>query len=109
MATTYKVLGQANPAASTDTTLITAANPSQVIVSTIVVCNQAASSATYRIAVRPDAAAIATQHYLVYDATIAANSTATYTIGITIDSLDVITVRASTTTLSFSAFGSVIA
>jgi hypothetical protein len=43
---------------------------------------------------------------LVYDATCAANDTVTFTIGITMDSADVLEVYASTANFSFNAFGS---
>ena len=48
MATTYKVLGQSNPAATTATTLYTVGAGKSAVVSTITVCNQAASAATFR-------------------------------------------------------------
>jgi hypothetical protein len=109
MATTYKVLGQSNPSATTATTLYTCPALTQTVISTITICNQAGTSGTYRIAVRPNGATIAPEHYLVYDATVAANSTAAYTLGITIDASDVVTVYASSTSFSFNAFGSEIA
>jgi hypothetical protein len=109
MATTYKVLGQSNPSATTATTLYTCPASTQTVISTITICNQAGTSGTYRIAVRPNGATIAPEHYLVYDATVAANSTAAYTLGITIDASDVVTVYASSTSFSFNAFGSEIA
>lgn len=106
MATNYKVLGQSAPSANTDTTLYTVPTATQSVISTLVVCNRGASSATFRIAVRPDGAALATSHYVAYDISIAANSLAALTLGITIDAADVMTVRASTADLTFSAFGS---
>jgi hypothetical protein len=106
MATTYKVLGQSNPSATTATTLYTCPAATQTVISTISVCNQAGTSGTYRIAIRPNGATLATEHYVVYDATIEANSTIAYTLGITIDASDVVTIYASTTNFSFSAFGS---
>ena len=109
MATTYKVLGQSNPSATTATTLYTVPASTNTVVSTISICNQAASSATYRIAVRPAGATLATQHYLAYDIAIAANDTTALTLGITLATTDVVTVYASSATLSFSAFGSEIA
>ena len=109
MATTYKVLGQSNPSATTATTLYTCPASTQTVISTISVCNQAGTSGTYRIAIRPNGAVLATEHYVVYDATIEANSTIAYTLGITIDASDVVTIYASTTNFSFSAFGSEIA
>jgi hypothetical protein len=72
----------------------------------LVICNQAASGATFRIAVRPAGAAIATSQYLAYDTNINANDSVTLTIGITLATTDVVTVRANSTTVSFSLFGS---
>lgn len=53
MPTIYKVLGQSNPAATTATTLYTVPSATSAVVSTISVCNQAATSGTYRIVIRP--------------------------------------------------------
>lgn len=106
MATYYTVLGQTAPSATTDTTLYTSPSGVQTVVSTIVVCNRSASARTYRIAVRPVGATIANQHYLAYDVAIAANDSTALTLGITLSETDVITVRASTADLSFTAFGS---
>jgi len=109
MATTYSTLGQSNPAATTQTTLYTCPASTQTVVSSLVVCNQGGSSATYRLAIRKDAAVLTSAMYIVYDATIAANTTIAYTLGITVDASDLITVYASTATMSFTAFGSEIA
>ena len=106
MPTTYKVLGQSNPSATTATTLYTVPSSTSTVVSTVTVCNQAGSSASYRIAVRPAGATLAAQHYLAYDIAIAANDTTALTLGITLATTDVVTVYASSATLSFSAFGS---
>lgn len=105
MATAYKVLGQSAPSATTDTTLYTVPASTQAVVSTISVCNRASAAATFRIAVRPDGAALANQHYVAYDVTVDGNATIPWTIGITLGDTDVITVRASTANVSFSAFG----
>jgi glucose-6-phosphate dehydrogenase assembly protein OpcA len=109
MATTYKVLGQSNPSATTATTLYTVPSATQTVVSTIVVCNQAATAATYRIAIRPDGASLAAQHYVAYDVTIGANDSTALTLGITLGATDVVTVYGSSATLSFNAYGSEIA
>lgn len=103
---TYKVLGQSNPSATTATTLYTCGAASGAVISTITVCNQAASAGTYRIAVRPAGAALAAQHYVAYDVTIAANDTTAVTLGITLANTDVVTIYASSATMSFAAFGS---
>jgi hypothetical protein len=105
MPQTHKVLGQLNPSATTLTTLYTVAASTSTIVSTLSICNQAASSATYRVAIRPAGATVAAQHYLVYDSAIPANDTITLTLGITLAATDVISVYASSATLSFHAYG----
>ena len=106
MAITYKVLGQSNPSANTNTDLYTVPSSTSAVCSTIVICNQAASAATFRIAVRPAGATLATSQYISYDSNLNANDSITMTIGITLATTDVITVRANTTTVSFSLFGS---
>lgn len=109
MATTYKVLGQSNPSATTATTAYTVPSSTQTIVSTISVCNQASSAATYRIAVRPAGATLAAQHYIVYGATVPASDSVMLTVGLTLNATDVVTVYASTANLSFNLYGSEIA
>jgi len=106
MATKYKVLGQSAPAATTATTLYTVPSSTYAVVSTITIANRATGSDTYRIAVRPNAATLANQHYIAYDATVPENDTIALTLGLTADAADVIEVYASTADLSFNAFGS---
>lgn len=110
MPTTYKVLGQSAPAATTATSLYTVPAATQAIISTINVVNTHASTAdVIRIAVRPDGATLANEHYLVYGLSLSAGATFTYTGGITVNATDVITVYSTNGTSSFSAFGSEIA
>jgi glucose-6-phosphate dehydrogenase assembly protein OpcA len=106
MATIYKVLGQVAPSATTATTLYTVPASTDTVVSTIVVCNRAATTGTFRVAIRPAGEGIANKHYIAYDVSSDANSLTTITIGITLDTTDVITVYASSADFSFSAFGS---
>jgi hypothetical protein len=109
MATTYKVLGQSAPSATTDTDVYTVPSATEAVVSTITICNRSAANKTYRIAVRPNGATIADEHYVAYDAVVGPNDTIALTLGITIDAADVVTVYASDADLSFSIFGSEIA
>ena len=109
MATTYKVLGQVNPSATTATTAYTVPASTQTVVSSIVVANLGGSSGTYRIAVRPAGEVLANKHYLVFDATIAATDSLTLTLGITLGATDVVTVYASSASFAFNLYGSEIA
>jgi len=100
-----KVLGQVNPSATTATTLYTVPSSKSAVISTLTICNQAASAATYRVAVRPAGATLAALHYVAYDVTVGAADITALTLGITLATTDVVTVYASTATLSFHAYG----
>jgi len=107
MPTAYKVLAQAAPSATTETTLYTVPSATSAVVSTIAISNQAGSSGTYRIAVRPAADASTEQkHYIVYGATVAASDSIMLTLGLTLAAGDVVRVYASSANMAFSAFGS---
>ncbi len=106
MATTYKVLGQSNPAATTATTLYTVPSVTSAIVSTINICNLSASNDFYRVAVRPAGATLDPKHYIAYNGAIPSYDSISLTIGITLATTDVVTVYAGTANLSFNLFGS---
>ena len=106
MATNYKVLGQVAPAATTDTTAYTVPAATETVISTIFVCNRGTDAATYRSAVRPDGASLASQHYIAYDISILPKTSTAITVGLTMDAADVLTVYASSADLSFNVFGS---
>jgi hypothetical protein len=105
MAFTYKVLGQLAPSATTATTLYTVPVATQSVISTITIANRAATTATYRIAIRPLGATLANQHYIAYDVLVNANDTTPLTLGISLGATDVVTVYASNANLSFGIFG----
>jgi hypothetical protein len=104
MANAYEVLGQTTDSA-TGTALVTVDASTEVIVSSLVICNRASASKTFRIYIRPDDETLADKHYLAYDTTIAANDTITMTLGITMNASDKLYVYGSDTNISFSAFG----
>jgi hypothetical protein len=109
MATSYKVLGQISPTAASATTLYTVPTSTQAVISCLVVAYISTSTLSYRIAIRPDGAALEAKHYLAYDTVIAPNTTTVYNIALCLDAADVITVYESAADLSFSAYGSEIA
>jgi hypothetical protein len=106
MATTYKVLGQVAPSATTATTLYTVPSGKQSVISTLIVANRVATNSSYRIAVRPDGATLSNEHYIAYDVTVGPADSTTLTLGLTLDAGDVITVYGSSANLSFGVFGS---
>jgi hypothetical protein len=102
----YKVLGQVNPTATTESTAYTVPSSTNTIVSTISVCNYGSSAASYRIAIRPNAETLAMKHYIAFDTPISGNDTIALTLGLTADAADVFTVYASSASVSFNLFGS---
>jgi hypothetical protein len=105
MATAYKVLGQSNPAATTNTTLYTVPASTSAVCSTLSIANLGVST-TFRVAVRPAGATLANQHYIVYDSAINAGSAVYLTLGVSLATTDVVTVYAGTADVAFGLFGS---
>ena len=106
MATSYLVLGQAASTTSA-ASLYTAA--AQTVVSTITACNVTSSAATATINIGKSGAAAATSNAVVYQYTVPAYTTATWTLGITMASTDILYVSSGTSgALTFQAFGSTI-
>ncbi|MGA0396110.1 MAG: hypothetical protein ACO3O3_03025, partial [Ilumatobacteraceae bacterium] len=88
------------------TTVYTVPASTEAIVSSVTICNRSSSSGTFRLAVRPDGATLANEHYVVYDTSIAANDTIILTVGLTLDATDVLEAYASSADMSFHAYGS---
>jgi glucose-6-phosphate dehydrogenase assembly protein OpcA len=106
MPAAYKVLGQSNPSATTLTTLYTVPSSTSAVCSTLAVANTGSSQTTYRVAVRPAGASIATSQYLAYDVQIAGNDSVLLTLGLSLATTDVVSVYAGNANLAFSLFGS---
>ena len=106
MPAAYKVLGQSTPAATTLTTLYTVPASTSTVLSTLSVANLSTSPITFRVAIRPAGAGIANQHYIAFDAPVAANDAVFLTLGVSLAATDVVSVYASTGNAAFSVFGS---
>ena len=105
MANTYKILGQSNPAATTDTAVYTVGSGKQAIVSSITLANLSGSAITYRVRIAIDDAGADNKQYLAYDSSIPANDSVILTVGVTLDADDSINVYASDTNLACNVFG----
>lgn len=106
MATTYKVLGQANPDANTLTDVYTVPANTSAVLSTITVCNQSAANASYSIAVAPDGETDNVKHYVIRGGVVPAADAIGITIGLTLDAADVIRANTNNANISFNVFGS---
>ena len=109
MATAYKVLGQLEPAATTETTLYTVPSATEAVCSTLSVCNKNATAGTFRVRIKINNAADDDKQFVMYDAPIAAKDTLLLTFGATLGAGDVVVVYGSSADLSFQLFGSEIA
>jgi glucose-6-phosphate dehydrogenase assembly protein OpcA len=106
MTNKYKVLGQLNPAANTQTTLYTVPSSNSAVISSVTVCNQGSTVATFSIAVQVAGATITNKQYLNFNTPVPANDTIHMTLGMTLAATDVISANANTTSVSFNVFGS---
>ena len=105
MAVDYKILGQSAPSATTETDLYTVPGATQSVTSSIIICNRGAVG-TFRISISEGGGATTDADYIYYDLTLAANDTFIATVGITLNTTDVVRVYASTADFSFSLYGS---
>lgn len=107
MPITYKVLGQAAPANTSNTDLYTVGSGKAATVSSLVISNVTGSAATCRVFVRVAGATAASSNAVIYDASVAANSHFAFTEGWTLAATDVVTVQTGTANaLTFTLFGS---
>jgi hypothetical protein len=103
----YKVLGQVNPTnTSVSATLYTVPNSTQTFCSTLSICNQGLTTSNVRVAVQPSGAPLDTKHYIVYNQTIYPSDSLFLTIGIALSQTDLVSVQATTSSVSFNLFGS---
>lgn len=107
MATTYKRLGAilSSGVIGTADTVYTCPTSTSTVISTIVICNQAAAAATYRLAISTTTSFV-TSGYLIYGATVPANDSIFLTIGATLDPTNkYLLCSGSANTLSFTVLG----
>jgi len=106
MAIRYRVLGQKSPEANTDWDVYTVSGTKDAVVSCIVVANRDVDNAArYRISVRPDNATLTNDMYIAYDVQIDAGSSVSLNLGLTMNTDDRLTVRANSSNVTFSVFG----
>jgi len=101
---TIRVLGQSAPTATVETALYTCATTSAVI-STLNICNFGGTTDTFTVRINVGGVGDSNEQLLFYLAPLPANTTVTITIGITVETTDVINVTSINGTCAFTAFG----
>ena len=104
MANNYKSPVQVKPSANTLTTLYTVPADTQAVFSAINICNLSSTSASIRIAFRSNGASIEDKHYILFDTVISGNDTFMINQGMSMGATDVLSVFASTASVSFTGF-----
>lgn len=109
MAQSFKRLGAINPSANTQTNVYVVPAATEAVISTIAVCNQGSSNASYSIILSP-ASTFANPanaaDFVVRGAVVPAADTIFLTVGLTANAGSVISANTNNTAVSFSIFGS---
>lgn len=105
MATKYKVLGQSLPSANTFTDLYRVPAGNSAVISTLTVCNVSTANVTFRVMIRPAGNTISTQQYIAFEVPIPGQDSIPLTLGMTLDSTDVVTVYSFQGSVTFNLFG----
>ena len=105
MAELAKVLGQSDPSATTLTDIYTVPANINAVVSTLIVANRSATPTAFRVSIAPAGDADANEQYIYYDISINGNDTFAATLGIGLETTDVVRVYATDATLSFTVTG----
>jgi hypothetical protein len=106
MTINYKVLGQLEPSATTESTLYTVPSGTQAVCSTLSVCNTASAAGTFRTRIKINNAEDDDKQYVCFDAPIAAKDTLLLTFGATLNAGDVLRAYSSNGAIVFQLFGS---
>ena len=109
MPNTYKILGQVNPSANTQSNVYVVPAATEAVVNSITVANQGTSNVSYSVIVMPSAefAAPASngKYFLIRGSSMPGGDTATLTLSLTLPAGAVLAANTNSADLSFSAFG----
>ena len=106
---TYKILGQINPTANTQSNVYVVPALTESVVNSITISNQGTTNASYSIIVMPssDYAAPASngKYFLIRGSVMPVNDAATLTLSLTLPAGAILAANTNSANLSFSAFG----
>ena len=106
MPTTYKILGQQSPLASTLTTIYTVPANTQSVVSTITCANFGATSTNVSLSVHVANAAWAANMQVANNISVSTQNSLALTLGVTLGAGDTIRANCSTANIAVNIFGS---
>jgi hypothetical protein len=109
MPNTYKILGQVNPSANTQSNVYVVPAATEAVVNSLTIANQGISNVSYSVIVMPTAEfaspASNGKHFLIRGSSMPGGDTATLTLSLTLPAGAVLAANTNSADLSFSAFG----
>lgn len=109
MANTYRILGQVNPSANTQSNVYVVPAATQAVINSIQIANQSTSNVSYSLMVFPTAEfstpASNGKYYLIRGSTMPAGDAATLTLSLSLPAGAIVAANTNSSSLSFSAFG----
>ena len=109
MPNTYKILGQVNPSANTQSNVYVVPAATEAVVNSITVANQGTSNVSYSVIVMPSnefaTPASNGKYFLIRGSSMPGGDTATLTLSLTLPAGAVLAANTNSADLSFSAFG----
>ena len=108
MAQSYKRLGAINPSANTQANLYVVPAATSAVISTITICNQTATNASYSLAIMNSSefnAAAPTATFIIRGGVVPAADTIAITLGLTANAGSVLAANTNSGNISILAFG----
>ena len=109
MPNTYKILGQVNPSANTQSNVYVVPAATEAVINSITIANQGTSNVSYSILVMPSNEfanpASNGKSFLIRGSTMPGADSATLTLSLTLPAGAVLAANTNSGSLSFSAFG----
>ena len=109
MPNTYKILGQVNPSANTQSNVYVVPAATEAVINSITIANQGTSNVSYSVLVMPTSEfanpASNGKSFLIRGSTMPGADTATLTLSLTLPAGAVLAANTNSGSLSFSAFG----
>ena len=109
MANTYKILGQVNPSANTQSNVYLVPAATSTVINSVQIANQSATNSSYSLIVMPSAnfanPASNSMFFIIRGSTIPASDAATLTLSLTLPAGAILAANTNSARISFSAFG----
>jgi len=109
MPNTYKILGQVNPTANTQSNVYVVPAATEAVINSLTIANQGTSNVSYSMIVMPSSEfadpASNGKYFLIRGSSMPGGDTATLTLSLTLPAGAVLAANTNSGSLSFSAFG----